>query len=226
MSTEPHVGADSDGTVADYSASESERFWEGHYRGYRGPWAARANPLLVETVAPLAPGTALDLGCGLGGDTIWLARRGWRVTAVDISSTAVDQVRRQALELGLGDRVVAEQHDVATGFPSGEFDLISAQYFHTPFALPRGQVLRTSAHALRPGGLLLLVDHGSIAPWSWNQDRDTHFPTPDEVFAEMDLDRRQWSPVRTDMPRREATGPNGETAVVVDNVLLVRRAGR
>lgn len=155
----------------------------------------------------------------------WLARHGWRVTAVDISATAVDRVRRQALELGLGDRVVAEQHDVATSFPSGEFDLISAQYFHTPFALPRRQVLRTAAHALRPGGLLLLVDHGSIAPWSWNQDPDTHFPTPDEVFAEMDLDPRQWSPERTEMPRREATGPNGETAVVVDNVLLVRRAG-
>jgi hypothetical protein len=70
------------------------------------------------------------------------------------------------------------------------------------------------------------IDHGSIAPWLWNQNPDTHFPTPDEVFAEMDLDPRQWSPERTEMPRREATGPSGETAVVVDNVLLVRRAGR
>ncbi|MCM4080942.1 class I SAM-dependent methyltransferase [Paractinoplanes hotanensis] len=195
----------------------AELFWEKHYRA-RQSWGGPANPLLVEVATPLKPGAALDLGCGAGGDAIWLARHGWQVTAVDVSPTAVEQVRAHSLP------ITAEQHDLAVSFPAGAFDLISAQYFQTPLPLDRAQVLRTAAHALRPGGLLLVVDHGSIAPWSWNQDPGTHFPTPAEVAAGMALDPRQWSVVRADRPQRRATGPGGRTATVTDNVLLIQRA--
>lgn len=200
----------------------AELFWERHYRARRAP-SARVNPLLAETAAPLRPGAALDLGCGAGGDTLWLARRGWHVTAVDISTTAVERVRERARDLGVADRVTPEQHDLAASFPAGRFDLVSAQYFHTPLPLPRGRILRTAARALRPGGLLLVVDHGSTAPWSWNQDPDIHCPAPAEIAAELDLDPARWSVLRAGTPRRRATGPAGETATVTDNVLLVRR---
>ncbi|MFC5749788.1 class I SAM-dependent methyltransferase [Actinomadura rugatobispora] len=206
------------------STADAEAFWERHYRARRA-WDARVNPVLAEIAAPLNSGAALDLGCGAGGDAVWLARRGWHVTAVDISTTAVERVRERARELGLAGRVAAEQHDLATSFPAGGFDLVSAQYFHSPFPLLRGQVLRTAARALRPGGLLLIVDHGSTAPWSWNQDPGIHFPTPAEVAAELDLDAAHWSVLRADMPRRPATGPAGETATVIDNILLVQRTG-
>ncbi|MGB8939126.1 MAG: class I SAM-dependent methyltransferase [Streptomyces sp.] len=214
----------SDASEGGRSAAEgsAESFWERHYRSRR-PGAARVNPLLAETVSPLRPGAALDLGCGAGGDTIWLAEGGWQVTAVDISTTAVERVRERARELGIGDRVVAEQYDLADSFPAGRFDLVSAQYFHTPLQLSRGRVLRTAARALRPGGLLLIVDHGSTAPWSWNQDPGIHYPTPTEIAAELDLDPARWSVLRADMPQRRATGPAGETATVTDNVLLVQR---
>ena len=86
-----------------------------------------------------------------------------------------------------------------------------------------GSAQRTAANALRPGGLLLIVDHGSTAPWSWNQDPDTHYPTPGELGAELDLDSEQWPIVRGDRVQREATGPHGETAVVTDHVLLLFR---
>ncbi|MER7131380.1 class I SAM-dependent methyltransferase [Streptosporangium saharense] len=210
--TEDRAGADADAAL----------FWERHYRTRRA-WDTRVNPLLAETAAPLRPGTALDLGCGAGGDTVWLAQRGWRVTAVDISTTAVERVRRRARELGLEDRVTAERHDLAESFPVGGFDLVSAQYFHTPFPLARARVLRAAVHALRPGGLLLVVDHGSTAPWSWNQDPDVHRPSPREVAADLDLDPGRWAVLRADTPGRLATGPEGETATVVDNVLLVQR---
>ncbi|MEU6611996.1 class I SAM-dependent methyltransferase [Streptomyces shenzhenensis] len=211
------------GAAGDQGAvdEDAELFWERLYRGRR-TGGARVNPLLAETAAPLRPGAALDLGCGAGGDALWLARRGWHVTAVDISTTAVERVREHARDLGVADRVVTEQHDLARSFPAGRFDLVSAHYFHTPFALPRGHVLRTAARALRPGGLLLIVDHGSTAPWSWNQDPDIHYPTPDEIAAELDLDPAHWSVLRADMPRRRATGPAGESATVIDNVLLVQ----
>lgn len=206
------------------AAGDAGRFWEKHYRARRRTGGARPNPLLAEIATPLPPGAVLDLGCGAGGDTIWLARRGWRVTAVDISGTAVEGVRTRAHALGLADCVTAERHDLARSFPAGSFDLVSAQYLHTPFSFPRSQVLRTAAEALRPGGLLLIVDHGSIAPWSWNQDPDTHFPTPDEVAADLALDPGRWPVLRADMPRRRATGPGGRTATVTDHVLLIRRA--
>ncbi|GIE35113.1 methyltransferase [Actinoplanes italicus] len=207
-------------------STSAESFWENHYRT-RPAGEARANPLLAETAAGLRPGAALDLGCGAGGDTIWLARHGWQVTAVDISRTAVERVLAQAHRLGLRERVTAEQHDLADGFPAGEFDLISAQYLHTLFALDRTLVLRAAAVALRPGGVLLIVDHGSTAPWSWNQDPDATFPTPDVVAAGLDLDATRWAVVRADMPSRLAHGPGGRSATVTDNVLVVqRREGR
>ncbi|GAA1936890.1 class I SAM-dependent methyltransferase [Streptomyces durmitorensis] len=203
------------------TSEDAALFWERHYRSQR-TGGGRVNPLLAETAAPLRPGAALDLGCGAGGDAVWLAQQGWQVTAVDISATAVERLREQARDLGILDRVTAEQHDLARSFPAGRFDLVSAQYFHTPFALPRSQVLRTAARSLRPGGLLLIVDHGSTAPWSWNQDADNHHPTPAEIAAELALDPAHWSVLRADMPRRQATGPAGETATVIDNVLLFR----
>jgi hypothetical protein len=114
---------------------DAELFWERHYstRLARGE---HANPLLVETAEPLPPGAALDLGCGAGGDTIWLAQHGWQVTAVDIASTAVERVRARARDLGVDSRVTAEPHDLARSFPGGTFDLVSAQYLHTPFPFP------------------------------------------------------------------------------------------
>ncbi|MEV4970272.1 class I SAM-dependent methyltransferase [Streptomyces scopuliridis] len=210
-------------TAGDRGAAgeDAEQFWERHYRTRRA-WDAHVNPLLAATVAPLRPGAALDLGCGAGGDAIWLAQRGWHVTAVDISATAVERVRERARDLGVADRVTTEQHDLARSFPADQFDLVSAQYFHTPFPLLRAQVLRTAARALRPGGLLLIVDHGSTAPWSWNQDPDIHYPTPTEIAAELDLDPAHWSVLRAEAPRRRATGPAGESATVIDNVLLVQ----
>jgi SAM-dependent methyltransferase len=205
-------------------ADDAASFWERHYQARTGG-EARANPLLTETAGPLPPGTALDLGCGAGGDTVWLARHGWTVTAVDISRTAVDRVLALARELGLQDRVTGERHDLAATFPSGGFDLISAQYLQTPYPLDRTRALRTAAHALRPGGLLLIVDHGSTAPWSWNQDPDAHFPAPDTIAADLALDPAWWSVVRADMPSRTAQGPGGRSATVIDNVLLLRREG-
>ncbi|MEU0797462.1 class I SAM-dependent methyltransferase [Amycolatopsis sp. NPDC005961] len=194
-------------------------FWDAHHAT---PTAdPRANVRLTEVVTDLDPGTALDLGSGAGGDALWLARRGWHVTAADISGVAIARLAARARELGLGDRVTAERHDLGATFPAGRFDLVSAHYLHTPFALPRARVLRQAAEALSPGGRLLVVDHGSAAPWSW--DQDARFPSAREVALSLELDAGEWTVERADALSRRATGPGGQVADVVDHLLLIRR---
>ncbi len=204
------------------NSSEAERFWEEHYRGHEHVWGGRANAVLVDVVGSLPAGAALDLGCGEGGDAIWLARLGWSVTGVDVSATALERASSHAAEAGVGDRIDFQRHDLPRTFPVGTFDLVSAQHLHSPVEFPRERVLREAARAVAPGGLLLVVDHASVPPWSWS-DPDTRFPTPEETLAKLDLVPEEWHTERLGAPERQATGPNGESAVVTDNVMAVRR---
>lgn len=203
--------------------TDANAFWEERYRDGGGAGADRPNVRLPEIAGDRVPGTVLDLACGPGGDALWFAEHGWQVTAVDISEAATTRLNERARERGLGGRLHAERHDLAETFPSGQFDLVSAFYFHTPFELDRARVLRAAAEALRPGGELLVVDHGDVAPWM-SVDPDHRFPTPQDVVDELDLGPR-WTVVRADRPRREATGPDGTVATVTDNVLVIRRDG-
>lgn len=208
------------------SSTSAVTFWDGVYAARPAATDPRPNVRLTETVAELPPGEVLDLGCGQGGDALWLARRGWRVTAVDVSAVAVERLTGLALAQGVDGRVRAERHDLRESFPRGTFDLVSAHYLHTPLDLDRGGVLRTAAHALRPGGRLLVVDHGSTAPWSWDQDPGIRYPTAREVAGDIGLDGATWTVERADAPRRMATGPDGHgTAEVTDHVLIIRRTG-
>jgi SAM-dependent methyltransferase len=97
---------------------EAERFWEDHYSRRGRVWSGRPNPVLVDVVGSLRPGTALDLGCGEGGDAIWLARQGWHVRAVDVSATALDRASADAATAGVADHIDFQRHDLALTFPS------------------------------------------------------------------------------------------------------------
>ncbi|WFE94105.1 FAD-dependent oxidoreductase [Micromonospora sp. WMMD987] len=213
------AGADGDPTVDE----ETARHWDELYRGRERQWSGRPNPHLVDVVGTLPAGTALDLGCGEGGDAVWLARRGWRVTAVDVSTTALERSAAAVTAAGVASRVEFRRHDLARSFPTGAFDLVSAQFLQSPLDFPRTEVLRAAARAVAPGGRLLVVEHGAVPPWGNPAHRHLRFPTPQETLADLDLDPDRWHVERLDAPQREATGPGGQTATLVDHLLLLRR---
>ena len=205
--------------------SEARQAWEEHYGAHERVWSGRVNIRLAELVEPMPPGRALDLGCGEGADAMWLAEHGWQVTAVDISQTALDRAAADAAARNLADRIDFQCHDLAQSFPSGAFDLVSAQFLHSTVPMDRARLLRRAADAVAPGGILLVVDHGAAPPWASELDHQhLEFPTAQQVVASLNLDESQWDRVRVAAVERDGRGPAGQQAVLTDNVMLLRRA--
>jgi len=204
---------------------ELEAFWEAHYGKHDQVWSGNPNDVLVSETAGLAPTSALDLGCGEGGDALWLAEHGWQVTGVDVSSTALERAAREAERRGLAGSIDWQQHDLRQSFPEGSFDLVSAFFFHSPVEIPREDVLRRAAAAVRPGGTLLIVGHGERPSWAPPHDGpEVHLPTPQQVLADLDLNLDEWEEPHLAEPQRDLVAPDGSPATIRDNVVrLVRR---
>ncbi|MFE0593922.1 FAD-dependent oxidoreductase [Micromonospora echinospora] len=197
--------------------------WEDRYRSRPAVWSGNPNPQLVAEAADLPAGRALDVGCGEGADAVWLARRGWRVTAVDIAPTAVERAAAHAADAGVADRVTARQADVRVEAPEpGGYDLVSAQFMHLPSGQWRDLVGRL-ADAVAPGGTLLLVGHHPLDLRT--TARRMHFPDlmyTAEQAADL-LDTARWQ-VRVAQTRpRSAVDPDGRDVTVHDAVLVARR---
>ncbi|TDE12285.1 class I SAM-dependent methyltransferase [Jiangella asiatica] len=205
--------------------TDAAEFWNARYQENERIWSGNPNPVLVTEVGALAPGHAADLGCGEGADAVWLARRGWTVTAVDISSTALARAADHAADAGVADRITWVQHDLGRWTPDETYDLVSAQFFQSPIDLPSERILATAAGALRPGGTLLVVSHAAFPPWARHHDHDVdvHFPTPDELVDAIGLRAQPWVVDVAEVRPRAATGPDGQNATLVDTVVRVRR---
>ena len=205
------------------SKSEAQQVWEEHYADRDRVWSGRVNVRLAEVAESLPPGRALDLGCGEGDDAMWLAERGWHVTAVDISQTALDRAAADARSRNLLERIDFQRHDLPDTFPEGVFDLVSAQFLHSTVELDRPSLLRLGADAVSESGTLLIVDHGGPPPWASKLDHHHEFPSADEVADSLNLDAGEWERVRLEVVEREATGPDAEVATWSDNVIVLRR---
>nr|WP_231965808.1 class I SAM-dependent methyltransferase [Mycobacterium sp. E802] len=201
------------------------QYWERHY-GQRGQiWSGRVNAQLAKIAADLPAGRVLDLGCGEGGDAVWLAEQGWQVTAVDVSETALTRAAAEARKRGVADRVTFERHDLAESLPDGPFDLVSAQFLQSPLFMDRVDMLRRAAGVVAPGGRLIVVDHGAAPPWAPEHVRTFPFPSAQHVLDSLDLDDAEWERVRVGSEEREATGPDGQPGTLIDNVMVLRRRG-
>jgi SAM-dependent methyltransferase len=203
--------------------NETKAHWEQHYGERDRVWSGRVNVQFADVVADLTPGRALDLGCGEGGDAVWLAERGWNVVAVDISDTALGRAAEAAGTRGVADRIEFVQQDLSDGFPDGTFDLISSQFLHSTVRLDRTSILAKAAQAIRPGGLLVIVDHGSAPPWASKLDHVHEFPSAEEVVAALDLGDGEFERVRVEAVERQAVGPEGQQRPWMDNVIVLRR---
>lgn len=200
--------------------SDVQQFWEDLYGQRQQVWSGKVNAALEQRAADLPPGRALDLGCGEGGDALWLAARGWAVTAVDISATALARARAEAQRRGL---VVDWRHqDLAEDPPVGVYDLVSAQFLQSPVTLPRAEVLRRAAAQVVPGGRLLVVGHASPPPWSEHRPDPALMPSAAAVLVELGLGE-QWEVLEARDVERTAVGPDGQTGELLDSVVLAGR---
>jgi 2-polyprenyl-3-methyl-5-hydroxy-6-metoxy-1,4-benzoquinol methylase len=194
--------------------------WDERYSGAETVWSGRPNPQLVAEVAALTPGSALDVGCGEGGDVIWLAQQGWTVTGADFSANGLARAAGHAEAAGVGDRCDWWQVDARSFNTDGrQFDLVTSHFLHPPDA-GMVDVARRLAAAVAPSGHLLLVGHA-----------------PSEVFTQLSESHRRAMWVAAELlpglpddfevvvaeERPRTATRDGVTMEIEDATLLARR---
>ncbi|HEX3840974.1 MAG TPA: class I SAM-dependent methyltransferase [Acidimicrobiales bacterium] len=202
-----------------------QEFWNDRYRSHPHLWSGSPNLHLVAEAEGLTPGRALDAGAGEGADAIWLAGRGWKVTAVDISTVALERAAVNADQAGpeIAERISWCQGDLNDWEPSRRaYDLVSTQYLHVPLDA-RVVLIDRLASAVAPGGTLLIVGHHP-------SDLQTTMPRPHEpeLFFTGDdvvgqLDPAEWDIVTNAAAGRTVTDPEGRSVTIHDTVLSARR---
>lgn len=149
--------------------------WNERYAA-RQYWSGDANPTLVSHAADLTPGTALDVGCGEGGDAIWLASLGWKVRGVDFSREALERAADAAAEHSVASQCDWIQADLSVWTTNRSYELVTCHYLHEDRNV-RERAWRSAAAAVAPGGTLLIVGH------SPEEEPVAHGPGPDERFS-------------------------------------------
>jgi SAM-dependent methyltransferase len=183
-------------------AGFDQDYWERHWREARRHGGA-PNPYVVGEVGGLAPGTALDAGCGTGAEAIWLASRGWDVTAADISAEAL---ARAASGDG-ADRVRWVEADLTTWEPGTRFDLVTTHYAHP--AMPQLAFYDRISAWVAPGGTLLIVGHLHSSDTGHGHGHGDHplaeaSVTLDDITK--GLDDAEWEVVTAEEHRRTVPG--------------------
>ena len=187
--------------------------WDRRYLDTPSPWTDEANIFLVAETEDLPPGRALDLACGEGRNTLWLARRGWNVTGLDFSSVAIERGRTRAAEGQLDAHF--ETADLRDWRTDARFDLVCLLYLHLVHDDVAAIVSR-AADAVAQGGTLFVIGHHTD-----NLELGTGGPQAAEVLYTED-DLAEWCPldiVRAERVTRQAA--SGDTAI--DALLVARR---
>lgn len=205
--------------MGEYDRSSWETRWSQALREHGDRVAKRPpNAHLTAEVGALPPGRALDAGCGHGSDTLWLAGRGWRVTAVDFAATALHHARSTADAMGpaLAERIDWIEADLATWTPRRDgYELVACLYVHVAGSVE--EMVQRLATGVAPGGTLFLVGHRPVDPAT---GAATAAAGQEQVSVEAvlaALDPEQWEPVVAEERPRPSAGTG------VDAVIRVRR---
>lgn len=199
--------------------------WDERYAASELLWSVGPNRFVEEVAADLPPGRALDVAAGEGRNALWLVERGWKATAVDFSTVALERTRSlAATRLGeRADRLDVVQADVLTYQPERRaFDLVLLVYLQV-VADERRAALRLSASGVAPGGRLLVIAHDSTNLThgvGGPQDPDVLY-TPQDVVA--DLAGTGLSVERAETVRRPVETPDGVRDALDVLVLATRR---
>jgi thioredoxin reductase/SAM-dependent methyltransferase len=214
------------GSATRPSASQAD--WDHRYGGEQ-IWSGNPNGSLVNQLSGMTPGRALDVGAGEGGDAMWLAEQGWKVTASDISQPALERIDTQARRRGLPVQCQHRDANALDPFKAESFDLVSAQYASIP-RTPDSRGARNLIEGVAPGGVLLVVSHDlepmrrpiDTATQSQAFDPDAYLRTED--FAAALATTPGWEiEMHTKVPR--PPGAASASHHVDDVILRARRRG-
>ena len=194
--------------------------WDERYAAPELVWSLTPNQFVAAELADLPPGRALDVAAGEGRNAIWLARRGWQVTAVDFSQVALDKGR----ELAGDAKVEWICADATTWRADSAYDLVVIAYLQLA-ADERRAAGRHAFRALRPGGTFFLIAHDStnlLLGTGGPQDPSV-LMTAEDVLG--DLGGEDFDVVRADRVTREVARPDGSLATALDALVRLERRG-
>ena len=204
--------------------TDARSWWEARYAERDGIWSGRVNAVLASVAAELPVGRALDLGCGEGGDVVWLAERGWSAVGIDLSVTALTRASAAAVAAGVDERTAFVAADLASWETGARFDLVTASFLQSwPVEIPRSAILRRAAGFVAAGGHLLVTAHAAPPHGDLPEElRGYRFPSPSEDLATLHLDDG-WEVVEAAERPRTTTTSDGHEHHTADSVVLVRR---
>ncbi|GAB2875848.1 class I SAM-dependent methyltransferase [Nocardioides pacificus] len=182
--------------------------WDERYTARELVWSAEPNEFVARECADLSPGSAVDVAAGEGRNAIWLATRGWDVTALDFSAVALDKGRRLAGEVPVARPVEWVRADATTWEPDRTYDLAVLAYLQLP-ATERRAAVRNAFEALAPGGTLLVVAHDTtnLTEGTGGPQDERVLMTAEDVLG--DLEGLDLEVVRAERVERVVTDASG-----------------
>ena len=230
MTSEHHHGHSDHADVPEADPQEVPRwdaeFWDERYGSSDALWSGHVNAVVRDEVAEVPAGRALDVGCGEGGDALWLAGHGWQVLGIDVSQVALDRAAAHARETGLKARTTWEHRDLLVWTPpAAAYDLVSVAFVHLA-GDSRREVYAGLAGAVAPGGTFLVAAHHpddlGVVP------RPPHpelFFTAEDLVDDLRSGPGSWEVLTAEARPRPGVHPDGHPVTLHDTVLRARRHG-